>query len=84
MHKKVVVASLLHDIGKLIQRAGTENNIYHGKIGLDYLKQKNFDEDILEAVYYHHKGKLDNKKTFKNEFLTYLVYEADNISAAHS
>ena len=82
MYKKIVVASLLHDIGKLIQRASGEH-IYHGKIGCDYLKLKNFDEEILEAVYCHHGGHLKNKTKFKNEFLTYLVYQADNISAEH-
>ena len=83
MLKKIVIASLLHDIGKLIQRANGEKNIYHGKIGYEYLKQKDFDNDILEAVYCHHSQKLKNKSKFENEFLTYLVYEADNISAEH-
>lgn len=82
MYKKIVIASLLHDIGKLIQRADNEK-IYHGEIGRNYLKNKNFDEEILEAVYCHHYKKLKNKSSFKNELLTYLVYEADNISAEH-
>ena len=82
MYKKIVIASLLHDIGKLIQRADNEKT-YHGEIGRDYLKNKNFDEEILEAVYCHHYKKLKNKSSFKNELLTYLVYEADNVSAEH-
>lgn len=83
MYKKIVIASLLHDIGKLIQRATGETKVYHGKIGRDYLIQKNFDENILESVYYHHSKYLTNKTSLKNELLTYLVYEADNISAEH-
>ena len=82
MNRKIVIASMLHDIGKLIQRATGEKN-KHEEIGLDYLKQKNFDEDILEAVYCHHKRKLKNKSVFKNELLAFLVYTADNISAEH-
>lgn len=82
MYKKIVIASLLHDIGKLIQRANDEN-IYHGKVGRNYLTQKLFDDEILEAVYCHHAGYLKHKESFKNELLTYLVYQADNISAEH-
>ena len=82
MHKEIVIAALLHDIGKLIQRADNEKT-YHGEIGRNYLKTKNFDEEILEAVYCHHSSKLKNKSSFKNELLTYLVYQADNISAEH-
>lgn len=82
MYKKVVIASLLHDIGKLVQRA-TGEKLYHGEVGCNYLKQKNFDDDILEAVYCHHSGYLKKKSTFKNELLSYLVYQADNISAEH-
>lgn len=83
MYKKVVAASLLHDIGKLVQRAEAKHNIYHEEIGCNYLKQKNFDDDILEAVYCHHARILKNKTALKNELLTYLIYQADNISAAH-
>lgn len=82
MNKKVVIAALLHDIGKLIQRANNEY-IYHGSVGYDYLKAINFDEEILEAVKNHHSKKLSEVNTLKNDFLTYLIYEADNLSAAH-
>lgn len=82
MYKKIVITALLHDIGKLIQRANNEN-IYHGEIGKNYLKIKNFDDEVLEGVYCHHADYLKNKTSFKNEFLTYLVYQADNISAEH-
>ena len=82
MHQKIVIAALLHDIGKLIQRANGEK-IKHEEIGYEYLKQKNFDTCILEAVFCHHYRKLKNKSKFENEFLTYLIYESDNISAAH-
>ena len=82
MYKKIVITALLHDIGKLIQRANDEN-IYHGEVGKNYLKNKKFDDEILEAVYCHHASHLKNKTTFNNELLTYLVYEADNISAEH-
>lgn len=77
---KVVIASLLHDIGKLIQRAENKQ-VYHGKIGADYLTNIGFDNDILEAVYCHHGNVLKSKQEFSNELLTYLVYEADNIAS---
>lgn len=77
---KVVIASLLHDIGKLIQRAENKH-IYHGNVGYEYLKNKEFSIDILEAVQYHHAKILKNKQSLSNELLTYLTYEADNISS---
>lgn len=82
MNKKVVIASLLHDIGKLIQRA-TGERLGHDIIGKNYLSKRGFDEEILDAVLNHHKKQLTVAKKVSNDFLTYLVYESDNLSAAH-
>lgn len=82
MNKKVVIASLLHDIGKLIQRA-TGERLGHDIIGKNYLSKRGFDEEILDAVLNHHKKELTVAKKVSNDFLTYLVYESDNLSAAH-
>lgn len=82
MNKKVVIASLLHDIGKLLQRTNGEK-IYHGQVGKNYLASLGFDKEILDAVYCHHKKKLNTTVNLSNELLTYLVYEADNLSSEH-
>lgn len=82
MERNIVLAALLHDIGKLLQRAENQQ-VYHGKIGCDYLKEKNFNNEILESTYYHHSKYLKTQNNFTNEFLTYLVYEADNLSSQH-
>ena len=82
MYKKVVIAALLHDIGKLIQRANGEQ-VYHGKVGADYLKQFGFDEEIIASVYCHHSKVLKNRKNLCNPELVYLVYQADNLASEH-
>ena len=51
---KLVVGSLLHDVGKVIYRSGDGRN--HSKSGYDYLKDEIHIDDpaILEPVLYHH------------------------------
>ena len=57
MENKVVFAGLLHDIGKLIQRAEGINKS-HSLIGVHYLNKLNNellkDKFILNSIEYHH------------------------------
>ncbi len=86
MNKKeqVIYASLLHDIGKLIMRAGGEKTT-HQKAGVEFVK-KHFNEDffnsdIIKAIKYHHYEDLKKAK-LNDDNISYIIYEADNISAA--
>lgn len=79
----IIYAGLLHDIGKLIQRAnGFKTN--HSICGVDYLKTKNNkllkNEEILSAIKYHHAKYLKSANLTKDD-IAYLIYEADNIAS---
>lgn len=77
---KLTVGGLLHDIGKVIYRTGKGK--YHGYLGADYLQQYIGinDEEILNQIRLHHKGRLKKEKVAKND-LAYITYIADNISS---
>lgn len=77
----VINGALVHDIGKLIQRAdGFDKN--HSQKGFDYIK--NLDNlntvNILDCVKYHHANELKNANLADNS-IAYIVYEADNIAS---
>lgn len=76
----VTIASLLHDIGKVLYRTGSKTN--HSELGYDYLKDtiKLSDKDILDSVLYHHSSKLKNS-TLAESSMAYIVYLADNIAS---
>lgn len=78
---KLVIGSLLHDIGKVIYREGGDKR-NHSISGYDYLKEeaKLGEKDVLECVRYHHAALLKNAKIEENS-LAYIVYIADNIAA---
>lgn len=78
---KLVIGSLLHDIGKVIYRTGDGRK--HSKSGYDYLKEeiRLDDNDILESVLYHHADALRNS-AIDNDSLAYITYIADNIASA--
>lgn len=78
---KLVIGSLLHDIGKIVYRSGDGRN--HSQSGYDYLKTEAGieDADILNCVRYHHGCNLKSAELEKND-LAYLTYFADNIAAA--
>lgn len=79
---KLVVGALLHDIGKVIYRAGNDPR-KHSQSGADYLNEKVSltDKEVLDAVRYHHGAALRNADV-ADDSNAYLVYMADNIASA--
>ena len=80
--RKLVIGALLHDIGKVIYRAGSDTR-KHSRSGYDYLRNDAGieDADILECVLYHHAKELRSSGIAKDS-LAYIVYMADNIASA--
>lgn len=77
----ISLAGLLHDIGKVVQRAGGKSGT-HSKIGKEWLEKfKNINRLILDSVSYHHSDALKFAK-LSSDHIAYLIYEADNIAAA--
>lgn len=77
---KVTLAALLHDIGKLVYRSGSDSRA-HPVSGAEFLKAFCQDEELLACVRYHHKQDL-NSANLEKDSPAYLVYVADNIAAA--
>lgn len=79
---KLIIGSLLHDIGKVIYRQGNDKR-KHSKSGYDFLKEEAgiVDKDILDCVLYHHAEQLKNAEIGADS-LAYVTYMADNIAAA--
>lgn len=77
----LIVGALLHDIGKVIYRDGSDRR-NHSIAGYDYLKEeaKISNKEILNCVRYHHAALLKNA-SLKTDDLAYIVYAADNIAA---
>ena len=46
---KIIIGSLLHDIGKVVYRKGMDGR-KHSQSGYEYLKNYTDDKDILNAV----------------------------------
>ena len=78
---KLIIGSLLHDIGKVVYREGSDRR-KHSISGYDFLKKEAKIEDpvILDCVRYHHLDVLKNADIKENN-LAYIVYLADNIAA---
>lgn len=85
MDKKLIdiqIGALLHDIGKIVRRAG-ESNLEHSKAGAEYLKENGILDDnseIYNIIKYHHFQELKEADLSLNS-LAYIVYEADNIAS---
>lgn len=71
--------SVLHDIGKPVQRATRERKT-HSKIGKEFLEKFDFSKEILDQVRYHHAKDLI-KARLEEDSLVYITYIADNISS---
>ena len=77
---KLIIGSLLHDIGKVVYRSGDGRN--HSQSGYEYLRSEADiqDQDILNCVRYHHGKYLKNAKILDND-CAYITYFADNVAA---
>lgn len=77
---KVIIGSLLHDMGKVRYRAKDGRN--HSISGVDFLQDEVGikDADILDQVRYHH-ATLLKKSGVSKDSLCYITYIADNISS---
>lgn len=80
----VQLSALFHDIGKIVRRAGIDNE-KHSRAGTNYLKQKNLlpenkYKEIYAAINYHHASELKSAN-LSNNSLAYIIYEADNIAS---
>ena len=80
--QRIERAALLHDIGKLVQRANAAAGT-HSAAGVTFLARfaEDADRDILRAVGHHHAEELKNLRTDVDD-ISYIVYEADNLAAA--
>lgn len=78
---KLVIGSLLHDIGKVVYRTGDTRQ--HSDSGYSFLKDLHLDLDpeILNCVRYHHAANL-RKASLSSDALAYVTYFADNVAAA--
>lgn len=79
---KLVLGSLLHDIGKVVYQEGTDKKT-HSQSGYDYLKDEVqlTDEAVLECVRYHHAQELKDA-ALAPKSPAYIVYMADHIASA--
>ena len=77
---KLIIGSLLHDIGKVVYRSGDGRE--HSRSGAEYLKTETSieDQDILHCVRYHHGVYLKDAKLAEND-CAYVTYYADNVAA---
>lgn len=78
--KRLELAALLHDIGKLVLRAERFKKT-HSKAGAEFLQQfaGPDNNDIIRAVLYHHAR--DIPDDLPPSDISYIVCEADNIAA---
>ena len=79
----VTKGGLLHDDGKICQRATRERE-KHSVLGKNFLAQflsdTSSDKQLLRCIAYHHHAELSHAD-LQNDDLAYVVYEADNIAA---
>lgn len=75
---KILLAGLFHDVGKVIRRGTSSGE--HSYIGAEFLKELNFDNDIVEACLYHHEKNLNNA-TLPEKHIAYITYIANVISS---
>jgi CRISPR-associated protein Csm1 len=79
---KLVIGSLLHDIGKIVHRSGYDGR-NHSQSGHDWLRDECGvdDEAVSHCVLYHHGWRLKNAKLMSDD-VAYITYAADNIASA--
>ena len=69
---KLITGSLLHDIGKVVYREGSDRR-NHSVSGYDFLKEegKIEDKEILDCVRYHHFSEIKSAR-LKEDNLAYI------------
>ena len=79
---RLIVGSLLHDIGKVVYRQGDDQR-NHSLSGYEYLHSEAGinDQNVLNCVRFHH-GNILKGATLQKDDLAYIVYIADNIASA--
>lgn len=77
---KIVIGSLLHDIGKIIYRSGKDSR-KHAESGYDFLLKEIglTDNDLLNSIKYHHYSNIKSNAVAQND-ICYLVNFADSIA----
>jgi CRISPR-associated protein Csm1 len=81
-YKKLIYGALLHDIGKLVQRA-IPGKGSHGERGAEFVSNVLIGEEwreVVKCIGYHHAEALKYAR-LPSSSLAYIVYEADNIAA---
>lgn len=82
--QRLVLAALVHDVGKIVYRTGA-GKINHSTLGADFLepyfRDDNNKKEILKAVRHHHLKDIEKLNTSSDD-ISYIVYEADNIASA--
>lgn len=76
--KQLYIGSLLHDVGKILYRAGDGRN--HSTSGADFLTEQQLCKPIEYCARFHHAKAVKGAK-IPDDALAYIVYFADNISA---
>lgn len=85
-YELVKFGSLLHDIGKVVQRDVGKVEGNHSELGYEFLRHLN--EDIALFAKFHHIKEIEKQKkvfddiTTDKKNLLWMVYEADNLSSA--
>lgn len=76
---KIVIGSLLHDIGKVLYRYNASEK--HSLSGYKFINEIGIsDKEILNQIKYHHKDEL-SRANIENDDLAYLTYWADNVAS---
>ncbi|NLN65645.1 MAG: type III-A CRISPR-associated protein Cas10/Csm1 [Clostridiaceae bacterium] len=75
----VTIASLLHDIGKLLHFAGDDRRAQNLS-GSDFIKQFTNDENMIHCIQYHRREDIQIAD-LKDDSPAYIVYIANNVSS---
>ncbi|MFA6808712.1 MAG: HD domain-containing protein, partial [Eubacteriales bacterium] len=73
---------MLHDIGKIIFRAGIIDSKSHGISGKEFIEKYTQDKNILDCIRFHHKQDIKGAK-IASDSVAYLVSIANSISSGH-
>lgn len=82
LETEIEKAALLHDIGKVCLRA-LPGKMTHSEAGVDFLRPFLAEKapHLLRAVGHHHSADLKHV-SYKEDDISYIIYEADNIAAS--